>query len=154
MAELRVQAILERTSFDTAISDLEKKINALNGTKIIISVDNGSLSNAATSVAQLNTDAANMATSFTNAANAVGQMGSNAQRAGQQMSQTQTQLRNMAAAGFAPEGQPWHHTWWRRALLPKAAPPPKAAPFPRGSGLARRIIPWPGRCSRGDGTRN
>lgn len=97
MAELRVQAILERTSFDTAISDLEKKINALNGTKIIISVDNGSLSNAATSVAQLNTDAANMATSFTNAANAVGQMGSNAQRAGQQMSQTQTQLRNMAA---------------------------------------------------------
>lgn len=98
MAELRVQAILERASFDTAISDLEKKINALNGTKIIISVDNGSLSNAATSVAQLNTDAANMATSFTNAANAVGQMGSNAQRAGQQMSQTQTQLRNMGTA--------------------------------------------------------
>lgn len=98
MAELRVQAILERTSFDTAISDLEKKINALNGTKIIISVDNGSLSNAATSVAQLNTDAANMATSFTNAANAVGQMGNNAQRAGQQMAQTQTQLRNMGTA--------------------------------------------------------
>ena len=98
MAELRVQAILERASFDTAISDLEKKINALNGTKIIISVDNGSLSNAATSVAQLSTDAANMATSFTNAANAVGQMGSNAQQAGQQMAQTQTQLRNMGTA--------------------------------------------------------
>ena len=47
----------------------------------------------------------------------------------------------LAAAGFAPEGQPWHHTWWRRALLPKAAPPPKAAPFPVAAGLPAGLYP-------------